>query len=247
MRKTESVITKKRNTTRTSRLLSLFLAATALALPTQPVSADEIYTFVIKKQEEKATQRWTLAEWLKTRDRMRLMDLWLALHSPSPYEFYLGGDRVFGDTRGGSHSSLWRIQGAAYASIFGIEFQREMDAAARTLALFHLRIFGFHAQGTNITLHAGLRSQSAPSEFRSFTAGAGMSIYINKFFGIDGLWRHFFPAAPNSRGATYVGNRYEAGAFIDFSFLRIYGSYFSESVYGDRESNGALVGTRIYF
>ncbi|MEK6580021.1 MAG: hypothetical protein AABZ55_12400, partial [Bdellovibrionota bacterium] len=54
----------------------------ALTLPF--ALADEVYTFVVKKQEEKQKSRWSLSEWLDTRDRMRMMDLWLALHTPTP-------------------------------------------------------------------------------------------------------------------------------------------------------------------
>ncbi len=36
------------------------------------------------------TKRWTLQEWLETKERNRMMDLWLAVNSPSPYEAMLG-------------------------------------------------------------------------------------------------------------------------------------------------------------
>src|SRR2546430_2360434 len=78
------------------RLFRPVLRTTALALIlvmlTPVVSrADDIYTIVVKKQEEKAKTRWNISDWLETRDKMRLMDLWLAIHSPAPYEFFLSG------------------------------------------------------------------------------------------------------------------------------------------------------------
>ena len=51
----------------------------------------EVYNIVIKKQDEKAKSRWSLSDWLDTRDKMRMQDVWLALHSPSPFEFFFGG------------------------------------------------------------------------------------------------------------------------------------------------------------
>lgn len=219
------------------------LYALSLLLPSAS-RADEVYTFIVKKQEEKASSRWTLGEWLKTRDRMRLMDLWLALHSPTPYEFFLGGDLQWASRTGLGNYTAWRGQAAAYATIFGLEIEREFAPINQTIGQFNLRIFGYNDKGTNITLHGGLRSRTSPSAFRSGLAGVSMTIYITKFFGIDGQWRHYFAAVPNGSGATYVGNRFDGGAFIDFSFLRVYGKYFQET---DVPRTGALAGVRLYF
>ena len=206
--------------------------------------ADDVYTFIVKKQEEKASSHWTLAEWLKTRDRMALMDLWLAMHSPTPYEFYLGGDLQWATRTTGGNYTATRAQAAAYASIFGLGIEREFGPINQSLAEFNLRIFGYHDQSTNITLHGGLRSRTSPAAFRSGIAGASMTLYINRFFGLDGEWRHYFAAAPAGVSSNFVGNRFEAGAFIDFKFLRVYGQYFQET---DVERTGALGGARIYF
>src|SRR5436190_22356647 len=87
--------------------------------------SDEVFTFVVKKQEEKAKTRWSLQDWLETRDKMRLMDLWLALHSPSPYEFFVGGGYRYAQAGDAPGYSGWNLCAAAYASIFGLELQRE--------------------------------------------------------------------------------------------------------------------------
>jgi hypothetical protein len=213
--------------------------------------ADEVYTFVVKKQEQKAKSRWSLQDWLETRDRMRLMDLWLALHSPSPYEFYLGGGYTFTESAppaGLSRYQSWEAQFAAYASIFGLELKREVfptQDVTRWNGLFHLRVFGYHAQGTNITLHAGLRQVSGPGgKYRNALAGASMSIYLAKFAGIEGLYRHAFAPTPVVADTTFASSRYEGGAFIDFKFLRVYGTYFSEP---DTATTGVLAGTKLFF
>src|SRR3954462_12820239 len=101
-------------------LLLAWMLALGLAANAQ---ADEIYTFVVKKQEEKAKTRWTLSDWLETRDKMRLMDLWLAVHSPTPYEFFLGGGYIVPSQTGAQ--SGFEVSAAAYATIFGLEFRRE--------------------------------------------------------------------------------------------------------------------------
>ena len=71
-----------------------------------------------------------------------------------------------------------------------------------------------------------------------------LTLYVARHFGFDTLWRHYFAATPNGSGSNLVGNRFEGGAFIDFRFLRLYGSYFKET---DIERTGVLTGLRLYF
>src|SRR4051812_14872269 len=89
-------------------------------------SADN-YVFIGEKQAVKEKNRWSLAEWLDQRDRMRMMDLWLALHSPSPYEFYLSGAYKTGKLGAGGYYGGWDVSLAAYAFLFGLEVQRQMS------------------------------------------------------------------------------------------------------------------------
>ena len=42
-------------------------------------SRADVVTYVVKVQEERASTRFTLTEWLKIKERMRMMDLWMAL------------------------------------------------------------------------------------------------------------------------------------------------------------------------
>jgi hypothetical protein len=200
---------------------------------------DEVYTFVVKKQEEKKQTRWDLSDWITTRDKMRMQDLWLQLHSPSPYEFYLGGDYQMpaGD-------NIAAFQVGAYASIFGLEYWRESE---RWLGLFHLRLLGYHDQGTNITLEAGVKADSPGGvTYRTGLAGVSLTLYLNKFFGVDGRYRYYFAPGANSAGVTGSGNRYEGDVFIDFSLLRLFGGYFNETI-ADVTTTGPQLGMRFYF
>jgi hypothetical protein len=210
-------------------------------------SADDVYTVVVKKQEVKAKSRWTLSEWLETRDRMKLMDLWLALHSPSPYEFNLGGNYQLLDQSAASQNNTWEVFAGAFASIFGLEGRYEAGSLKRWFGIFNLRIFGYHDQGTNITLQGGVRgSESGSATYRNALAGVSLTIYLSRFFGVDGLFRYYFPSTPDGSGIIYSGNRYQGGAFIDFKFLRVYGNYFIEGD-GVLSMRGATLGTKIYF
>lgn len=227
----------------------LLLGLLAFLCITPPASADEVYTFVVKKQEEKAKTRWTLSDWLETRDKMRLMDLWLAIHSPTPYEFFVSGAYVIPSSPAGGPSTGSDFAAAAFATIFGLEGRRDTFPNTRYQGMFDLRIFGFHDQSTNITLQGGLASQDVGSvTVRNGLAGARMDIYIARYFGVGALYRHYFGATPNSFG-TLSGERYEGKAFIDFRFLRLFGTYFSDSnvLAGTGAGQGVNLGAQLYF
>ncbi|MGE0615495.1 MAG: hypothetical protein AB7P04_07630 [Bacteriovoracia bacterium] len=227
-------------------LILTFFSGNVGPLGSGHAHADEVFTFIVKKQEEKKATRWSLAEWLETRDRMRLMDLWLAIHSPSPYEFFLGVDYQAGsETPGGSFGGF-RGMFAAYASIFGLQAEVKPN---EWHGIFNLRFFGFHNQGTNMTLQLGMRNRSA-EQLRGALLGLSITIYLSRFFGLEGNFRHYYTNVPSPTGSTLYGNLYEGGAFIDFSFLRVYGQYFSgpytlNSM--DVGRSGFTLGTRLYF
>ncbi len=55
-----------------------------------PLRAGErtVVTHVIKVQEERESTRWTLTEWLRIKERMKLMDVWLAMFSQPQQETF---------------------------------------------------------------------------------------------------------------------------------------------------------------
>lgn len=223
-------------------LFTLFLSALGLG--------DDRYFFVVEKQQEKAKNRWSLAEWLDQRDRMRMMDLWLALHSPTPYEFYIGGRYNTGSLSSGVYNGGWDLTVAGYASIFGLEFSHTTtNVDSKIGGLVHFRIFGYHAQGTNITLLGGLeQTKRLGNTLINPVAGVSVSFYFNKYFGIEGLFRHHFTGRASNGSSLYL-NRWQGGAFIDFSFFRVGGGYYSDSDGGTLalSPSGAFFGAKIFF
>lgn len=230
----------------------VFFTALALSASTfdwvPKACADDIYTIVIKKQEDKDRYRWTLSDWLYTRDTMRIQDLWLALHSPSPYEFFLGGNYQFDHLTPGGTLNPWELHFGAFVSIFGLEAHYESTVDNQWSGIFDLRVFGYHDQSTNITLQVGLRDRSNGSySIDNIFTGARFTIYLARAFGVEMLYRHFFTnSTPTSTGVGISSDRFQGGVFLDYKFLRIYGDYFTEY---DANStlNGIIVGPKIYF
>jgi hypothetical protein len=195
-----------------------------------------------KKQDSKQNTRWTLEEWLAQRDRNRLMDMWLAMNAPEPYEYFLAGvydSYAFNpDTNAAvpvsSHYNAYRGAFAAYAYIVGLEIQYENNAAEHfrdTTGIFHLRILGNAAQSTNITLEGGLRSryiEASEITLRQTFVGASLSFYILKKFGIEGLYHSYLPYTDAALGSI-AGRRLEGGVFVDFESIRVFGDWYTES------------------
>lgn len=221
---------------------------TSQGAPT-PSRADDIYTVTVKKQEQKEKSRWSLADWLDTRDRMRLMDLWLAMHSPTPFEFFMAGDYALATRSAGGTLNFLSLSAAAYAQIFGLQFQFDFPPRNRWMAQFNLRIFGLHVQATNLTFIAGVRSQSdaAGQTFRNAYLGGSMTLYFAKFFGVEGQGQYFFNSTPSSTGEVAGGSRWQGGAFIDFKFFRPYGLYFFEDTLNNTSQNGFHLGAKLFF
>ncbi|MEW6055992.1 MAG: hypothetical protein AB1540_05200 [Bdellovibrionota bacterium] len=176
------------------------------------------------------------------------------LHTPTPYEFYLGGNYQFASREGDAYNGA-QFHIAGFASLFGLEFQREQSSAKVMNALFHMRLFGYHNQTTNLTLHGGLRLRGQDSELRSVIAGLTTNLYFTRHFGLEGLYRYIFNSSAGEVGERIKAQRYEIGAFIDFKFLRLYGAYFHEQEIANQLRfqslfplrKGGLMGFRFFF
>jgi hypothetical protein len=221
-------------------LLAAFLAS--------PTFADDAFTFIIKKQEEKEKYRWNLADWLNTRDKMRIQDLWLALHSPSPYEFYLGANYQTNQLIPGGSQAGWEAFIGGFSSIFGLEARYEANnLSSHWHGIFNFRFFGLQDQGTNMTLQLGLRSTDTSGQvYRNALAGLALTLYFSKFFGFEGLYRYYFASTPPISDSRYIGERIQGGAFIDFRFLRVFGDYIVDTE-TSQSLTGIQLGTKIYF
>jgi hypothetical protein len=227
------------------RISKLLLALSLLFAWVPIVEADEIYTFVVKKQEEKKQTRagWNLADWMTQRDRRRTQDLWLAMNTPTPYEFSLGGDYRFLNEPKDERDH--RFSMTAYAKIFGLKLEKETEPG-RWNGMLNIRLFGLHQQGTNLTVFGGIRSQEGTEDFRSAIYGASVTIYLMRLAGTEFEYRRYTEGTANPGGAGAAGNQTEANFFIDFSFLRLYGGFLRTDTDPGRDK-GYQGGAKIFF
>lgn len=215
-----------------------------------------------KKAESKRNSRWTLQEWMAQKEKNRMMDLWLAMYKPSPYEFYFQGsaDQYAQKTDTVNTNSYRSYSGALafYALIVGVEAQYENNTAEgyQDLAgLLNLRLAGNAVQSTHLSINYGMKKRSTVPTVQLYQqfAGANLDIYLNKSVGLHGHYRYYMPATESTLGDV-TGNRREAGVFFDIEYVRLYGNWYSEyfdtvtpTLTQSVERTGVQTGIRFFF
>lgn len=200
------------------------------------------YDFM-KKAEVREAKRWSLSEWLAQKERVQMMDLWLAFNSPSPYEFMLGATYKPWDFSEDVNAVLSESSGVgtsyeahAYAQIFGLSAEYEKSDQLRfadTIGLFNLRLLGDSIQNSHLTLHYGLRTREqevlnvATRRAEPF-AQVSLQMYLSPYFGIDSKYRKSTGQISISELEAAEFSATEAGVFIDFKAIRIFGSWYEE-------------------
>ncbi len=244
------------------KLLPILLS---FILITPHASAIEgVYEVIIRKQQEKKASRWTLADWLMTKQKMALMDQWLALNSSSTwFEFLLegSGNKLTADNTPESRlpyeAQAYRYQAAMYIKAFGLQGGKDKVSGFQDSSFYqaNLILLGSSAQSTNIQLHYGLRNLNlvegkvSPSYW-----GASATLYLLPFLGA--LYDHR-KYGDDSEGTLSLreGSRQEVGGFIDVWFLRLKGTYFKERLKlnttasgdYDQQVSGWWAGAQLFF
>lgn len=187
---------------------------------------------------------WSLSDYFETQRKFRLMDQWLALNSSSnPYEFFLGAQTTTYDvivTENGvkgdeKEHRMNRAQVGAYASIIGIEGEYADSGEEYTSGegSVHLRLLGRNSKGTNLTGFYGIRYRAdkaltaTEEKFQQNFAGGSLTLNFTKYFGVIGNYKKYFKDKSDS-GSELESERLEGTFFIDFAFVRVYGTWFQE-------------------
>lgn len=222
--------------------------------------SEGVYTVIVKKQEEKKKNRWTLADWLITKKTIALQDQWLALNSSETwFEFvfdYAGS--TFEETSLGIKQDMdfSRWGGAAYLKFIGLEYSKrdyERNYKQSDLRL-NLLILGSSIQSTHLRAFYGQRDFDVQSfgAFEQSFWGLHMTLYLASFLGIEGQYTKFMNESSGS--ASTDGERSEFTGFVDLWLLRLYASLYKErnllrgalSV-NNQKVEGTLLGVKLFF
>lgn len=196
------------------------------------------------KSENAYRDVWSLADWFEVQRKNRLMDQWLAMNSSSnPYEFFLGAQttnydsavKVNGVTNPRKEYRMNRAQVGAYASIIGLqaEYADSGEEFTSGEGSIHLRLLGRNSKGTNLTAFYGIRYRNdktlttTEEKFQQNFAGGSLTLNITKYFGVIGNYKKYFKDK-SDLGSELESERIEGTFFIDFAFVRVYGTWFQE-------------------
>jgi len=229
-------------------IIAIFLSAN--------IFADEVYTVIIKKHEEKVQSRWTLADWLATKQRISLMDQWLALNTESNlFEFVLSYDKFNLKQEQSNLKSNYsdnRYGGKAFFTFLGIEGQSDdteslFDTTSYNL---NLRLLGGSQQSTHLNLHYGIRNVSdhAVNKFSPYFFGIDFELYLLGFLGTN--FKYSNTSSDSINSISYHNRTRDIGVFVDLWFIRFYYEKSKNNHFynGDKiKQDGERIGMALYF
>ena len=235
-----------------------------LLIPSQSW-AYKFVDYAQRKQVAKDAKRWSLSEWLDQKSRIGLMDSWLMFNAPSPYEFFFGGDTatvertlVTGPTETKDSLRMHRGYFGAFVTIVGLygEYKSVDKDYDQWKALFLLRLLGSSDQSTNFTVHYGLMNRSFENndQVQHQVGGGKIDLYLLKALALTGMYEYIIEAQ-SEQGVDMKGSRVEGGLHLEYGALRVYGSWFQETidrvdslnVQSEMTREGIQFGLRLYF
>ena len=243
------------------KIISIVLFFLSLSLSSF-AQIEGVYTVIIKKQEAKEKNRWTLADWLTTKKTIALQDQWLALHSSENwFEFILDyGMGTLDEGEGTNTRELDQSQwGAAlYLKFLGLEynsqsFSRDYDSSDLRL---NLLILGSSVQSTHIRGFYGKRDYALQNygDYEQNFWGANLTLYLASFLGVEGKFTKFQKSSADNSIYTSDGERTELTGFIELWMLRLYATQYRERMLFRSPSNftksnieGTVFGAKLFF
>ncbi len=251
-------------------LKSLAILLTLLLTSGPARSEPGTVDYLGKRANNREVKRWTLQEWLETRDRNRMMDLWLSMNSASPFEGMVGAaykSYLREVDLPKTQDSFTSVDGSvtAQAHLVGLTVEYENNTQEKLndlTGMLNLRLFGESIQSTYLTLHFGQRTRSYTSalpnrDFKNQFGQVSMQLYLMKYFGIDGFHRIYISTKNDITNEEMTGALSEIGVFIDFKALRVFGSAYRDtemikstlSPYGETNTlrSGSRAGIKIFF
>jgi hypothetical protein len=184
--------------------------------------------------------QWTLADWLAQKNRMSLLDQWLAVHQSNQwFELYGGANSGRFTVRNSGNSGTASVTRDSqtyslnmYVSILNLfgEYEKTSDNRESYGGGAGLRLLGTSARTTSLAVRYGWRRLQDLDDGEVWDdqfADAQLQLYLFKPFGLTGGYRYYFPTDSN-HGNGLQGQRVTAGAFFEFLIFRLYGNYYQE-------------------
>lgn len=190
-----------------------------------------------------------------------MMDLWLGMYAPSPYELIIGGNYhnyALAIDNPLTQTNYYR-QGATaafYALALGIEGFYEnnwLEGFNDSGGMLGFRVMGKHVQNTHFIVQYGIRNRnsSAANLQQQFVAG-DLDIYVERHSGLHFNYRTYLPTTNSTLGAV-SGYRWEATYFLNISFLQVFGGWMNDQLVTStplaqtQSRTGLFSGAKLFF
>ena len=224
-------------------------------------------SYLNNQSQIKESSRWTIEGWLSQKQRVRLMDQWLAMNTNElGWELNLSADQ-WGSTRSisinpdsESKKTISDYKFSFFYKLIGISASLSNlgNSVDSNEFLFHLRLLGSSMQSSQFEVFGGVKKNDDslgvyPKELTIY--GGLIEIYLLNFIGTNVSYKNFLENQ-NSLSQSVSGSQLYYGLFIDVSFLRIYGGIQVEDwKFGGENSqvpytihnNGTKFGLSFYF
>lgn len=253
-------------------LIVFFISSIVWAQPKSGFNSSKRPWLLSNATEAQAANRFSLAEWLDTKNRNNSMDMWLGYNTiPNYYEFMLRlsmneyDNRIKVAALPAMTNAYKSYDGSftAYAKNVGLtaEYQNNKEENFDDVTgLFNFRLFGRSLQTSHLTLHYGLRTRNSTNNpggiiYRlnhQFPA-ATLQLYLVENFGIFGHYRKYLKSTETVYGET-EGSEAHYGAFIEYGRFRIFGNIFDENqisilngINTEINRKGTKIGIQLHF
>lgn len=193
--------------------------------------ADEVFTVIIKRQEEKAASRWTLSDWLMTKQRISLMDQWLSLNTESNlFDFSLSYEKLnfkqtFNQTSTNVNDN--NLNTKFFVSFIGLEASREFSKSIfeNTSYSLNLKLLGSSLQSTNLQVKYGISKIESNFENKKLSYNTKFfeteaNVYLLGFVGVSYKYNNTFKSIKDSTEYSKKFQNY--GVFLDMWIFKFY-------------------------
>lgn len=193
--------------------------------------AEEIFTVIIRRQQEKVASRWTLADWLATKQRIGLMDQWLSLNTESNFfDFSFSYDKYNFKQMTGDEFTNYQghnLNTKFFVSFLGLEATHENSSSAfksKSYAL-NLRLLGSSLQSTHLLAKYGVTKTKSDydEDIRNFSSNffeIEGNLYLLGFLGIS--YRFNETKKETMDNISYSKKFKNYGVFLDLWVLKFY-------------------------
>ncbi|NCN39824.1 hypothetical protein GW916_01110 [bacterium] len=224
------------------RLFSLVLCSTFLIPSAFSQESSGTGGFTIKifpeRQQERRQSRWSLASWLKTKEKVRQQNQWLWAHTNKiPLEWAI----AYGQT-----PYAWEVEGDVFLARLGLRMTHSRnvswindlsDAPApvghQTELATQIRLFGGNLQDSLIIARLGYEYSewNSPSSlsggaFGSWFVEPILQLYFEQWIGAFASYKYRYTGSHVTRKYQKLsGNVLELAGFLDLGALRFEGAY----------------------